>query len=120
VERLDLGSGATVSTGGVGTLLEPMGIAVVAATGEVVVADNGTKMVHVSCLVWSGLVAVCVHVCVHVGEWRSITDEKRERVLLLFPSLFSLLIPPLAHTGVGRCLPAPPWPRCAPSVLRGC
>jgi hypothetical protein len=119
VERLDLGSGATVGTGGVGTLQEPNGIAVVAATGEVVVADNGTTLVHVSYLLWSGLVAVCVHVGVHVCGWRSITDEKRES-FAAFSFLFSLLIPPLAHTGVGRCLPAPPWPRCAPSVLRGC
>jgi YVTN family beta-propeller protein len=46
VARLDMGSGVTRSTFGEGTLKSPGGIAVGAA-GEIVVADSGTKQVHV-------------------------------------------------------------------------
>jgi YVTN family beta-propeller protein len=46
VARLDLGSGATRGTFGEGTLKSPFGIAV-GAGGEIVVADCGTKQVHV-------------------------------------------------------------------------
>ena len=47
VVRLALGSGATVGTVGTGILKNPVGIAV-GPTGEIVVADAGTKLVHVS------------------------------------------------------------------------
>ena len=71
VVRLALGSGATVGTVGDGILQWPMGIAV-AATGEIVVADGGTKLVHVSLfvLVWwlvglfFGSLCLCLRVCV--------------------------------------------------------
>jgi sugar lactone lactonase YvrE len=46
VARLDMGSGATRGTFGEGTLKNPKGIAV-RAGGEIVVADCGTKQVHV-------------------------------------------------------------------------
>ena len=57
VVRLALGSGATVGTFGKGTLQHPYGIAV-GPTGEIVVADEGTKLVHVRCgdgMGWDGL-----------------------------------------------------------------
>ena len=47
VVRLALGSSATVGTVGTGILKYPLGIAV-GPTGEIVVADRGTKLVHVS------------------------------------------------------------------------
>jgi DNA-binding beta-propeller fold protein YncE len=46
VKRLDIGSGKTRSKFGEGTLTNPAGIAV-GAGGEIVVADVGTKQVHV-------------------------------------------------------------------------
>jgi hypothetical protein len=46
VARLDMGSGVTRSTFGEGTFKKPAGIAV-GASGEIVVADEGTKQVHV-------------------------------------------------------------------------
>ncbi len=46
VVRLDMATGATRDTFGGGTLKNPQGIAV-AAGGEIVVADYGTKLVHV-------------------------------------------------------------------------
>ena len=74
VVRLALGSGATVGTVGDGILQHPRGIAV-AATGEIVVADDGTKLVHVSLFVlvfggWLGFfwLSVFVLVCVLFGS----------------------------------------------------
>ena len=48
VVRLALGSGATVGTVGKGILKIPRGIAVGPTTGEIVVADSLTELVHVS------------------------------------------------------------------------
>ena len=53
VVRLALGSGATVGTVGTGILKNPFGIAV-GPTGEIFVADAGTKLVHVSFLLLWG------------------------------------------------------------------
>ena len=110
VVRLALGSGATVGTVGKGILENPSGIAVGPTTGEIVVADWGPNLVHVS-----GLVCVCVWFLFFVSH--VLLEEKRMLCIHFFlpPSLPPLLHCPCSHT-VGRCLTAGRLPSCAPSA----